>query len=81
MTLPGVIMVMMLISTDGTTSFGVLTYKNYDDCYASLKHPVDKTRYQWAERVCMDDPSTVNSLERLAGKIPQWGGLKSNRKD
>jgi hypothetical protein len=75
MTLSGVIMVMTLISFDGTVSFGVVGYKNYDLCYASLKHPVDKERYQWAERVCMDDPNTINSLEK-ATKIPSWGGLK-----
>lgn len=81
MTLPSVIMAMTLISFDGTVSFGVVAYKNYSECFAGLKHPVDKNRYQWADRVCMDDPNTINSLEKVAGKVPLWGGLKSGWKD
>ncbi len=66
MALPGVIMVMMLIGNDGTTSVGVVPYNSYKECYAGLKRPVDKTRYQWAERVCMDNI-----------KVPRDGGPKN----
>ncbi len=81
MTLSGVIMVMTLISFDGTVSTGVIAYKNYNACYAGLKHDVDRTRYHYVDRVCMDDPNTINSLERVGSKIPSWGGLKSGFKD
>ncbi len=81
MTLPGVIMVMTLVSVDGTASVGVVPYKSYKECHASLKHAVDKNRYVYADRVCMNDPSTVNTLVKVDGKVPRDGGAKSGHKD
>ncbi len=81
MIVPGVIMVMTLVSFDGAASVGVVPYKSYKECHASLKHPVDKSRYAYADRVCMNDPSTVNSLATAEGKTPRAGGPKSGWKD
>ncbi len=48
-----VVMVIMLMGSDGTYSHGVVPYKDYDSCYASLKWTVDTDRYVHADRVCM----------------------------
>ena len=48
-----VLMLVVLLNTDGTISKGIVPFESYDSCYKSLKHTVDSARYVWSDRVCV----------------------------
>ena len=48
-----VVMVIMLMGSDGTYSHGIVPFKDYDSCYASLKQAVAE-KYMYSDRVCMN---------------------------
>lgn len=68
-----VVMVMFLYGADGSLATGVVPYKDYNSCWAGLKHEVDTTRYIGSDRICM----SAQALDKLFIK-PQTGGLKTN---
>ncbi len=68
-----VVMVMFLYGADGSVASGVVPYKDYDSCWASLKYQVDSTRYIHSDRVCM----SAQVLDRIYVK-PKSGGPKAN---
>lgn len=69
-----VVMVMFLYGADGSVASGVVPYRDYDSCWASLKYDVDSTRYVASERVCM----SAQALDKLFIKKPQVGGPKTD---
>jgi hypothetical protein len=69
-----VVMVMFLYGADGSVASGIVPYKDYNSCWASLKYEVDTTRYIGSERVCM----SAQSLDMIYIKKPQVGGPKTN---
>ena len=71
-----VVMVLLLVSNSGTTTLGVIPYKDYDSCYASVKLPVNPGMYAHADRVCMsgkvfDNLIVLNQDKVLVQKYPK----------
>jgi hypothetical protein len=69
-------MVLLLAGNDGTTTLGVIPYKSYESCYASLKFPINPSMYSYADRVCMsgkafDNVVMLNQDKVLVQKYPK----------
>ena len=48
-----VVMVLMLLGSDGNAASGVLLFNSYDECYRSLSRPVNAQNYVYSDRICM----------------------------
>jgi len=60
MLIHNVVMVLLLASNDGSQTLGVIPYKDYDSCYASLGWAIDPSRYVHVDRVCMSGKAFDN---------------------
>lgn len=49
-----VLMLIVLLGSDGSFSHGVIPFNSYEACHRSISRPVDKARYFWSDRVCMN---------------------------
>lgn len=49
-----VVMVLMLINSNGGVASGVLPFRSYDECYRSLNLPVNSQHYVYSDRICMN---------------------------
>jgi len=72
----GVVMVILLMGSDGTVSRGVIPFETFDSCYQSTQHPVDE-KYVYVERICMDT-GMYDQLTLPRKDQHRQGGLKSD---
>ena len=76
MLIHNVVMVLLLAGNDGSTTLGVIPYKSYESCYASLKFPINPAMYAHVDRVCMsgkafDNVVVLNQDKVLVQKYPK----------
>lgn len=69
-----VVMVIFLFGADGSVASGVVPYRDYESCWASLKYKVDATLWPHSERVCM----SAQILDKIYIKPSLNGGKKEN---
>ena len=72
-------MVLLLASNDGSQTLGVIPYKDYDSCYASLGWAIDPSRYVHVDRVCMSGKAFDNFVvlnNKIFVKKPTSSGWK-----
>ncbi len=72
----GVVMVILLMGSDGTVSQGVIPFETFDSCYQSTSHQVDE-KYVYVERICMDT-GLYDQLTLPRKEKPGTGGMKSD---
>lgn len=49
-----VVMILMLVSSNGSVASGVLPFRSYDECYQSLNRPINSQHYVYSDRICMN---------------------------